>query len=50
VCRPLFLEQAVDHPGKNRFLELGGDSILAGRITARVCALFSIELPMMSAL
>jgi acyl carrier protein len=30
----------------DRFLELGGDSILAGRITARVCALHSIELPM----
>jgi acyl carrier protein len=30
----------------DRFLELGGDSILAGRITARLCALYSIELPM----
>src|SRR5580704_11823477 len=29
-----------------RFLDLGGDSILAGRITARLCALYSIELPM----
>jgi acyl carrier protein len=30
----------------DRFLELGGDSILAGRITARLCTLYSIELPM----
>jgi acyl-CoA synthetase (AMP-forming)/AMP-acid ligase II/acyl carrier protein len=30
----------------DRFLELGGDSILAGRITARLCAQFEIELPM----
>jgi acyl carrier protein len=30
----------------DRFLELGGDSILAGRITARLCALYTIELPM----
>jgi acyl carrier protein len=30
----------------DRFLELGGDSILAGRITARLCAQFAIELPM----
>ncbi len=29
-----------------RFLDLGGDSILAGRITARLCALYAIELPM----
>jgi|GEM_PF-6908169 len=29
-----------------RFLDLGGDSILAGRITARLCALYSSELPM----
>jgi acyl carrier protein len=31
---------------EDRFLELGGDSILAGRITGRLCALYSIELPM----
>lgn len=30
----------------DRFLELGGDSILAGRIAARLCAHYSIELPM----
>ncbi|HEV3418161.1 MAG TPA: phosphopantetheine-binding protein [Pirellulales bacterium] len=30
----------------DRFLELGGDSILAGRITARICAQYAIELPM----
>jgi hypothetical protein len=31
---------------EDRFLEVGGDSILAGRITARICALYSIDVSM----